>query len=74
MIIITIIIVIIITIKIKKLWETAFKEGRKRRNPRIGTRKWNDKEPNQQGCFVWLKGWKDAPTHTIAAVMELYEH
>ena len=36
--------------------------------------KWNDDEPDQQGCFVWITSWKDAPTHTIAAMMEPYEN
>ena len=25
------------------------------------------------GYFVWLPGWKDTPTHAIAAMKELYE-
>ena len=31
--------------------------------------KWDDEKLNQTGCFVWLKEWKHAPSHTIAWVM-----
>ena len=64
---------------IKKLWKTAVREERKEdirdRNWQrkfLGS-KWNEEEINQQSCFVWLTSWKDAVTHTIAAMMELYE-
>ena len=26
-----------------------------------------------EGCFCWLSGWKQCPTHTMAGVFELYE-
>ena len=35
--------------------------------------RWEDEQLDQQGCFAWLRSWKDAPTHTIAGMMELYE-
>ena len=25
------------------------------------------------GCFWWLSGWKQCPTHTVAGMFELYE-
>ena len=35
--------------------------------------RWEDDPLSEHGCFAWLSGWACAPTHTIAAVMELYE-
>ena len=35
--------------------------------------RWDDEKPNQAGCFAWLNGWKHAPSHSIAGVMELNE-
>ncbi|XP_068757656.1 uncharacterized protein [Montipora capricornis] len=28
---------------------------------------------NFDGCFWWLSGWKQCPTHTVAGMFELYE-
>ena len=28
---------------------------------------------NFVGCFWWLSGWKQRPTHTVAGLFELYE-
>ena len=35
--------------------------------------RWDDEKPNQAGCFARLNGWKHAPSHSIAGVMELNE-
>ena len=32
-----------------------------------------DESLNFEGCFWWLSGWKQCPTHTVAGVFELYE-
>ena len=32
-----------------------------------------DKSLNFNGCFWWLSGWKQCPTHTVAGMFELYE-
>ena len=32
-----------------------------------------DDSLNFEGCFWWLSGWKQCPTHTVAGVFELYE-
>jgi hypothetical protein len=34
---------------------------------------WEDEEVDQEGCFAWVKEWRDAPTHTIAGIVEMYE-
>ena len=32
-----------------------------------------DESLNFEGCFWWLSGWKQCPTHTLAGMFELYE-
>ena len=32
-----------------------------------------DESLNFEGCFWWLSGWKQCPTHTVAGIFELYE-
>ena len=32
-----------------------------------------DESLNFDGCFWWLSGWKQCPTHTVAGMFELYE-
>ena len=32
-----------------------------------------DMSLNFDGCFWWLSGWKQCPTHTVAGMFELYE-
>ena len=34
--------------------------------------RWDDEEVKLEECFAWLSSWKNAPTHTIAGVQELY--
>ena len=31
------------------------------------------REGNFDGCFWWVSGWKQCPTHTLAGMFELYE-
>ena len=82
MIIVIIIIIIIknlVIINIKNSLKTTVREERKKairnenRQGKLLRLKWGDEELKQQGCFVWLTSWKDAPTHTIPGMMELYE-
>ena len=35
--------------------------------------RWDDEKVKLEECFVWLSSWKNAPTHTIAGVQELYQ-
>ena len=35
--------------------------------------RWDDEKVNLKECFAWLSSWKNAPTHTIAGVQELYQ-
>ena len=32
-----------------------------------------DEDLNFEGCFWWLSGWQNCPTHTVAGMFELYE-
>ena len=32
-----------------------------------------DEDLNFEGCFWWLSGWQNCPTHTVAGLFELYE-
>ena len=32
-----------------------------------------DEDLNFEGCFWWLSGWQNCPTHTVARMFELYE-
>ena len=35
--------------------------------------RWDDKKVKLEKCFAWLSSWKNAPTHTIDGVPELYQ-
>ena len=35
--------------------------------------RWNDEKVKLEECFAWLSSWKNAPTHTITGVQELYQ-
>ena len=35
--------------------------------------KWEDDELNQSGYWDWLRSWSEAPSHTIAGIVEMYE-
>ena len=35
--------------------------------------RWDDEKVELEECFAWLPSWKNAPTHTIAGVRELYQ-
>ena len=35
--------------------------------------RWDDKKLKLEECFAWLSSWKNAPTHTIAGVQEVYQ-
>ena len=35
--------------------------------------RWDDEKVKPEECFAWLSSWKNAPTHTIAGVQELYQ-
>ena len=34
--------------------------------------RWEDDELNQSGCWDWLRNWSEAPSHTIASIVEMY--
>ena len=55
---------------IDKLQETIKAENWHRR---LLTTRWKDEELSQDACFAWMKDWSSAPTHTVAAMIELYE-
>ena len=69
----------LIIINIKNSLKTTVREERKKeirnknRQGKLLRLKWGDEELDQQDCFACLTSWKDAPTHTIAGMMELYE-
>ena len=35
--------------------------------------RWDDEKVKLEECFAWLSSWKNAPTHTIPGVQELYQ-
>ena len=35
--------------------------------------RWDEKKVKMEEFFAWLSSWKNAPTHTIAYVQELYQ-
>ena len=35
--------------------------------------RWEDDELNQSGCLDWLRKWSEAPSHTIAGIVEMHE-
>ena len=35
--------------------------------------RWDDDNVQLEQCFAWLSSWKNAPTHSIAGVQELYQ-
>ena len=40
---------------------------------KIAAARWEDQDLSLKECYTWLKGWKAAPTHTIAGIEELQE-
>ena len=40
---------------------------------KITAARWEDQDLSLKECYTWLKGWKAAPTHTIAGIEELYQ-
>ena len=39
----------------------------------ITAARWKDQDLSLKECYTWLKGWKAAPTHTIAGIEELHQ-
>ena len=35
--------------------------------------RWDDEKVKLEECFPWLSSWKNAPTHTMTGVQELYQ-
>ena len=35
--------------------------------------RWDDEKVKLEECFPWLSSWKNAPTHTMTGVKELYQ-
>ena len=54
----------------QKAWEAVQKQ--KWQGKLISARSKNE-SLNFDGCFWWLSGWKQCPTHTVAGMFELYE-
>ena len=46
--------------------------SQKRHGPFLSARE-EDEGLNFEGCFWWLGGWQNCPTHTMAGLFELYE-
>ena len=40
---------------------------------KITAARWDDQDLSLKECYTWLKGWKAAPTHTIAGIEELLQ-
>ena len=40
---------------------------------KITTARWEDQELSLKECYTWLKGWKEAPIHTIAGIEDLHQ-
>ncbi|XP_068675641.1 uncharacterized protein [Montipora foliosa] len=40
---------------------------------KITAARWEDQDLSLKECYTWLKGWKAAPTHTIAGIEELHQ-
>ena len=40
---------------------------------KITAARWEDQNLSLKECYTWLKGWKEAPTHTIAGIEELHQ-
>ena len=50
------------------------KEGHSQKSKgKFLTTREEDEDLDFEGCFWWLSGWKNCPTHTGAAMFELYE-
>ena len=35
--------------------------------------RWDDEKVDLEKYFAWLSSWKNAPTHTVARIQELYQ-
>ena len=40
---------------------------------KITAARWGDQDLRLKECYTWLKGWKAAPTHTMAGIEELHQ-
>ena len=40
---------------------------------KITAARWEDQDLSLKECYTWLKGWKAAPTYTIAGIEELHQ-
>ena len=54
----------------QKTWEAVHEQNW--REKLISARS-GDESLNFEGCFWWLSGWKQCPTHTVTGIFELYE-
>ena len=55
----------------QKTWEAVHEQNWQRKL--IISARSEDECLNFAGCFWWLSGWKQCPTHTVAGMFELYE-
>ena len=53
--------------------ETQSTVSEERRQGQLIKNRWDDEKVKPEECFAGLSSWKSAPTHTIAAVQELYQ-
>ena len=54
----------------QKTWEAVHEQSWQ---GKITCMRREDTSLNFDGCFWWLSGWKQCPTHTVAGMFELYE-
>jgi len=58
--------------KARKL-ETKATVAEERWQGKLIKNRWDDEKICMENCFAWLSSWKNAPTHTIAGIQELYQ-
>ena len=47
--------------------------GEEKWREKLTKNRWQDLAVNSGGCFVWMNSWRSLPTHTVAAMQELYQ-
>ena len=57
--------------KVGQLKETITEE---KWQGKLTTQRWDDDNIRVKDCFTWLRHWTSCPSHTIAWMVELYEH
>ena len=69
-------------VKAKKIQQAIFKArqqeiqstvSKERWQGKLIKNRWDEEKVKMEEFFAWLSSWKNAPTHTIAYVQELYQ-